>query len=124
MNTLIFFASVVLACPPVIGIKQDVVPEQGWTTHDPQIPHKYYFAQFSDGPPDRQEILMHDKESRSGNDKVLQYQFLRSQEPWLICSYTGTNAVLARKVPRAVRSCKLTMDHAHNEETVSEIRCE
>jgi hypothetical protein len=124
MNTLIFLASVALTCPPVIGIKQEVMPEQGWVVHAPQIPHKFYFAQFSDGPPDRQVILMHDNESRSGRDKVLQYQFLPSQEPWLVCSYTGTGAVLARKLPVTVRSCRLSLDHAHNHETVSEIRCE
>lgn len=31
---------------------------------------------------------------------------------------------LGRKLPKALRSRKLTLDHAHNDETVREIRCE
>ena len=124
MNTLILLASMALACPPDISLKQEVKPEPGWATHDPEVPHKYYFAQFSDGPPERHVILMHDKASRQGKDKVLHYQFLPSQEPWLICSYTGTSAALTRKLPKAIRSCQLILDHAHNDEIVSEIRCE
>lgn len=52
------------------------------------------------------------------------YQFLSSQEPWLVCSYTGTSAVLARKLSTATRSCRITLDHAHNDETVSAILCD
>ncbi|WP_446728944.1 STY0301 family protein [Pseudoduganella sp. OTU4001] len=56
----------------------------GWTGYDGKAPHKFYFAQFSDGPPARQAILLSDRESRSGRNKVLHYDFLASQEPWLI----------------------------------------
>ncbi len=122
MNWLILSA-LAIACPPVIEVRQDVVPVGGWIAHELQTPHKFYFAQFADGPPAREAILMHDKAFHSGKDKVLQYRFLPSQEPWLICSYTGTSAVLAQRLPPA-RLCQLTLDHAHNFETVSAIQCE
>lgn len=123
MNALILLAAISATCPPSIDVKQEVNSVEGWTVHGSQSAHRYYFAQFSDGPPSREAILMHDAESKSGEDKILRYQFLESQEPWLICSYTGTSAVLARKLPKATRSCQLALDHVHNFETVKAISC-
>lgn len=114
----------VVSCPPVIEIEQKVVTIESWTEHDPQAPHKFYFAQFSDGPPSRQATLLYDSESRSGKHKVLQYRFAASQEPWLVCSYTGTNATLARRLAPGTRACSVTLDHARNFETVKRISCE
>jgi hypothetical protein len=119
-----YATSTTISCPAAIAIKQEVLQVEGWLAHDPQTPHRFYFAQFSDGPPSREAVLLNDKESWSGNDKVLQFNFLPSQEPWLICSYTGTNAVLARKLPPAMRSCRLTLDKSRNFETVKEISCQ
>lgn len=124
MNTLILLAAIAIACPQSIEVKQTIGPVEGWDQVDPQTPHKYYFAQFSDGPVSREAFLMHTAESHSGKDKVLRYRFLESQEPWLICSYTGTSAVLARRLPKTITSCQLTLDHAHNFETVSTIMCQ
>jgi hypothetical protein len=67
--------------------------------------------------------LLHDREARAGKDQVLVYEFLDAQEPWLICSYTGTSAVLARRLAPGTRACRLTLDHARNFEAVKEISC-
>jgi len=123
MNTLILLAAFTIVCPQTIEVKQTIRAVEGWEQVDPKTPHKYYFAQFSDGSPSQEAFLMHDIETSAGKDKVLQYRFLESQEPWLICSYTGTSAILARKLPKASKSCQLTLDHAHNFETVSAISC-
>lgn len=123
MNTLILLMAFAIVCPQTIEVKQTIRSVEGWEAVDPQGSHKFYFAQFSDGAASRQAILMHDTELRSGQDKILRYRFLESQDPWLICSYTGTTAVLARKLPKATKSCQLTLDHAHNFETVSAISC-
>lgn len=122
-SSLALAAGEPVTCPPSIEVKQEVLRMEGWTAHIGTTPHKFYFAQFSDGPPSRQAILLNDKESRSGKDKVLHYSFLPSQEPWLICSYTGTNAVLARRLAPAISSCRLTLDHARNFATVKGISC-
>ena len=124
MNALLLLAALAMNCPQSIEVKQEVRPIEGWDAVNTATPHKYYFAQFSDGPVSRTAFLMPDAESLSGKDKILQYQFLQSQEPWLVCSYTGTSAVLARRLPKGTRSCQLTLDHAHNFETVSAIKCE
>ena len=114
----------VVNCPPLVEIEQKVVAVEGWSAHEAQTPHRFYFAQFSDGPPSRQATLMYDRESRSGKHKLLHYRFTAAQEPWLVCSYTGTNAVLARRLAPGTRACSVTLDHARNFETVKGISCE
>lgn len=131
MNALILIAAGladgaggVVSCPPLVEIEQKIATVEGWTAHDSQAPHKFYFAQFSDGPPSQQAILLYDRKLRSGKHKVLRYQFAASQEPWLVCSYTGTNAILARRLAPGTRACNVTLDHARNFETVKRISCE
>lgn len=111
MNALMFIAAGlaneargVISCPPLIEIQKTVAAVEGWTAHPAQVPHKFYFAQFSDGPPSRQATLIHDRESHSGKHKLL-------------------HVTLARRLAPGTRACTVTLDHARNYETVKGISC-
>jgi hypothetical protein len=115
----------VLLCPQALAVAQTAAATAGWSVFNEADggTHPYFFAGFTDGPPERMAALMHSSETMRGKDKVLIYDFAGAQQPWLVCSYTRTSLTLNRKLPAATRQCRVTLDYATRFESVKKIEC-
>ncbi len=81
------------------------------------------FAEFSDGPPQMQAVLLYSKQADLKQGRVLTYDFYPVQQPWLICSYRGTSVTLSQKLPAATKRCQITLDKNTDFSTAKKIDC-
>lgn len=64
------------------------------------------------GSPDEQAALVPDAQRKSRTEEIITWQIKRAESDdfWLGCSYTGTTAMLFRKLDSAVRGCTASYD--------------
>lgn len=116
----------VLVCPQALTVGQTAKAAAGWSVFNEVDDgrHPYFFAGFTDGPPEQMTALMHSSEKMRGKDKVLIYDFSAPQEPWLACSYTRTSLTLSRKLPAATKQCRVILDSVTRFESVKNVECD
>ena len=116
-----------MACPATLPVQQQVAQKaDGWTSFDEagDDPHKFYFAEFSDGPPQQWARLVPTASAAAQRDRVLVYEFGPRQQPWLVCSYEQTSVTLSQPLPPETRLCRVTLDSEQDFQTVKRIECE
>lgn len=112
-------------CPPALAIQSTTQAPAGWSAFDDadHSQHQFFFAEFSDGPPQARALLLHSKEADLPQGRLLTYDFDAAQQPWLICSYTTSSLTLSQRLPAAIRQCRVTLDKKTDFSTVKKIEC-
>jgi len=95
-----------LYCPPRIEVAQRLsllVP--GWSAASDKMPHQLAGITFFDGKPEEGASLVPDKRTRTSAT----WTFAATGRPvWLACSYSGTDIVLRRELPKTIKTCSIT----------------
>jgi hypothetical protein len=96
-------------CPDTISVKQSLTkPEQGWKETTSDLPNRVSGVTFLDGPPEQRASLVNDAESSVKGKQVATWHFGSQSQIWLSCSYSGSNIVLSRALPKGTSVCSVT----------------
>lgn len=99
-------------CPATIGVEQRIssAPD-GWEAAQSDAKPQLAMVTFFDGPPAERASLKYDREERQKREWVGIWTFApNSRGYWIQCGYDNTTAVLSRRLPASVRTCKVTYE--------------
>ena len=100
------------ACPQKIEVEQRIamVPE-GWEGGRATATVALVSVTIYDGPPAEKAPRKFDREDRERRDRVATWNLPTSARGyWISCGYTGTTAVISRRLPDSIRSCAVTYE--------------
>jgi hypothetical protein len=104
-------ANAQVACPPNIKVEQKAVAPSDWSVDYSKKAAALSSATIFDGPPQEQASLKYDDE-RTTKDEIIQTWALPASDRgyWIECGYTNTAALLRRKLPNDMRTCKVVFE--------------
>jgi len=110
--TGICFAAEEVWCPGTIRVDQKVVfPPAEWSVSYNSLPHQLEMVTFFSGPPEENASLVYDKRSKVKGGWIGTWNFSKDDKGyWIRCSYEGTRAELAKRLPDTLKRCRVTYD--------------
>ena len=99
-------------CPPAISVEQRVTAApEGWEAALSAAKPQLAMVTFFDGPPAERALLKYDREEKEKRDWVGIWTLApNSRGYWIQCGYDNTTAVLSRRLPENIRTCKVTYE--------------
>ncbi|MDG3441296.1 STY0301 family protein [Nitrospirillum amazonense] len=65
-------------------------------------------VRFSEGPPSEQAILAPDATTKTTASWT--FEPASGKDIWMSCAYVATDIIIVTKLPRSIKSCRLTLD--------------
>ncbi|HKA45261.1 MAG TPA: STY0301 family protein [Burkholderiales bacterium] len=96
-------------CPATINVEQRIAPvPEGWEASLSADKPQLAMVTFFDGPPAERASLKYDSEEKQRSNWVATWTLAPSARGyWIQCAYENTTALLARRLPESVRTCKV-----------------
>jgi hypothetical protein len=104
------FAADAVNCPPKIETMQRLmVPAPGWSVSSDKAPHQLAGLTFFEGKPEEKASFVPDKQEKVNGKTLASWTFVAGERGiWATCTYSGTDIVLARQLPKNTRACSVT----------------
>ena len=96
-------------CPATMSVEQraTAVPE-GWEATQSGTKPQIAVVTFFDGPPAERASLKYDSEQKEKREWVATWNLRpNSRGYWIQCGYDSTTAVLSRRLPESVTTCRV-----------------
>ena len=96
-------------CPAAISVEQRIAPvPEGWDASLSDAKPQLAMVTFFDGPPSERASLKYDSEEKQRSNWVATWTLAPSARGyWIQCAYENTTALLARRLPESVKTCKV-----------------
>ena len=96
-------------CPATISVEQRVTPvPDGWEASMAAAKPQLAMVTFFDGLPAERASLKYDSEEKQRANWVATWTLAQNARGyWLQCGYDNTTALLSRRLPESVRTCKV-----------------
>lgn len=100
-----------VSCPAEIVVAERVAPAKGWSVRHGEQRRPLSGIGFFSGPPEQKAALVNDEELPGAGGTVALWRFPPAKERyWIVCYYGGTRTTLARPLPAALKTCRVTYD--------------
>jgi hypothetical protein len=98
-----------ISCPAELVVTERVAPAQGWSVRSGEKRRPLSGIGFFSGPPEQMAALVNDEEQPGADGSVAIWHFPPAKERyWVACYYRGTATTLARQLPAAVKTCRVS----------------
>lgn len=102
-------AAAEVACPAELVVTERVAPGKGWSVRTGEKRRPLSGIGFFSGPPEQLAALVNDEEQPEADGSVAIWRFPPAKQGyWVACYYRGTATTLARQLPAAVKTCRVT----------------
>ena len=99
-------------CPASVVVEQHVsAAPAGWEASLSGVKSQLAMVTFFDGPPAERASLKYDSEEKRKGDWIGTWNLgSGTRGYWVQCAYDNTTAVLSRRLPDSVKTCKVTYE--------------
>jgi hypothetical protein len=99
-------------CPETVSVKQTgTAPAPEWSMSTSATPIQLEMVTFFSGPPKEEASLVYDTWTNAKDTSTATWKLPKDPRGyWIKCSYRGTTVELAKALPPAVSSCRVTYE--------------
>lgn len=111
--TALFFVSTAfgadadIRCPATAAIHQVLADKEGWVPIEGSTVAYLQSVAFYSGNPREGASLVPDFSQKNRNLETTTWRFPAGSEPWLVCRYRETSAILGKKLRAGIRECEV-----------------
>jgi hypothetical protein len=110
-------------CPRTLTVEQKAAVPVGWDAAEDGLPHRLTGVNFFDGPPAERASLVYDETAATAKEWTGIWRFEANPRGfWIACSYSGTSMVISRRLPAAVKVCRVTYEQERRDGPVGDLR--